>query len=817
MNKELEKIVNRAGEFFMSFGGVSQKKTKTSSEEYSGRENSELFARAAAQGAVLLKNDGVLPLENGESVSVFGRVQINWFYTGYGSGGDVNRAYEVNLLEGIRACGKNRVNERLAAKYEAWCAEPKNRIHDSVWGAWPRFYPEMFVEAEEVFRASKESDCAVVVIGRSSGEDRDCLLEKGSWFLTDEERRLLNVVTDYFKKTVVLLNIGCIMDLSWLEEYGGRISAALLLWQGGQESGTAAARLLCGEENPSGALASSVARRYEDYPSAADFGSKSFNNYTEDIYVGYRYFDTFAPQSALFDFGYGLSYTDFEISLAGAKGSGSGFEFEVKIKNTGARSGRTPFMLYISKPQGRLGNPARELAAFGKSALLSPGEEQTRKLFVDMYQLCSYDSAGKCGVPSAYVIQRGEHRFFLGKEAAKARQVYEFYSEEDCVFERLSENLAPVHEFDIIEPVEGINGLLPVKRRCPLRKTDLAAKIRDELPEAAPPCADKISFYDVAEGRASLRDFAATLSLEELEALTRGDYTMNSRLGAAGNAGAFAGVLQSLRDKGVPPVITTDGPSGIRLSAKCSQLPIGSLLACSFDTALVEEIYSAAAQEMLERGTDVLLAPGMNIHRNPLCGRNFEYYSEDPLVSGKIAAAAVRGIQSRGASACPKHFACNNQELARTKNDSRVSERALREIYLKGFEICVKEAKPKNIMTSYNKINGVYNHYNYELCTSVLRGEWGYEGNVMTDWWMQKGRSPEFPKLRDQAYRVRAQVDLLMPGGERTGRRKPDGTLLESLGDDGGITLGELQRSAENVLRCALNTTAYARFREYRG
>ena len=205
----------------------------------------------------------------------------------------------------------------------------------------------------------------------------------------------------------------------------------------------------------------------------------------------------------------------------------------------------------------------------------------------------------------------------------------------------------------------------------------------------------------------------------------------------------------------------------------------------------------------------MLLAPGINIHRNPLCGRNFEYYSEDPYLCGKIAAAAVRGIQHGGRSACPKHFACNNQEFNRAGNDSRLSERALREIYLKGFEICIKEAQPKNIMTSYNLINGVWGHYNYELCTRILREEWGYEGNVMTDWWMKKSKSQEFPEMCDQAYRVRAQVDLLMPGGGRVCIiKKPDGTLLKTLGKPEGITRGEIQRSAMNILRFAMNSSA---------
>ncbi len=311
-----------------------------------------------------------------------------------------------------------------------------------------------------------------------------------------------------------------------------------------------------------------------------------------------------------------------------------------------------------------------------------------------------------------------------------------------------------------------------------------------------------------------MSDFVAQLTPVELEAISRGDYVMNSPLGAAGNAGVFGGVLPSLRKLGVPPVTVTDGPSGIRLKTSSSLIPIGTLLACTFDTALVEAVYAALGAEMRERRTDVLLAPAMNIHRNPLCGRNFEYFSEDPFLTGKIAAAAVRGVQSAGVAACPKHFACNNQELNRNHNDSRVSERALREIYLAGFEICVKEAKPQCIMTSYNKINGVWSHYNYELVHGILREEWGFKGFVMTDWWMQSAKSPEFCKLKRNAYRVRAGVNLLMPGGGYLGRRKPDGTLLSSFGAEDGITLGVLQRNAEEILNFILQSPAFERFEE---
>ena len=301
-----------------------------------------------------------------------------------------------------------------------------------------------------------------------------------------------------------------------------------------------------------------------------------------------------------------------------------------------------------------------------------------------------------------------------------------------------------------------------------------------------------------------MEDFVAQLSLDELEAISRGDYKMDSPLGAKGNAGAMGGILQSLRDKGIPPMITTDGPSGIRLLSYCSLIPNGTALASTFNTDLVEKVYGKISEELREKGSDILLAPGMNIHRSHLCGRNFEYYSEDPVVTGLIGAAAVKGIQKCGGSACPKHFACNNQEVNRTGNDSRLSERALREIYLKGFEICVKTAKPNTIMTSYNKINGVWGHYNYELCERILRDEWGFDGLVMTDWWMRPSKSQEFPEMRDQAYRVRAGVNVLMPGGDRVTNGKPDGTLLKTYGQKDGITLYEMQRNASFVMKLCM-------------
>lgn len=788
---------------------------KTGEETVEKRETalemSACLRSAAAEGAVLLKNDGALPLASEETVAVFGRVQNDWFYTGYGSGGDVRKPYQVSLMDGLRTNGRIRFDQELAETYQKWCAE--NPPDDGFWGHWPRFYPEMPVSDELVERVSARCGTAVVVIGRSSGEDRENALEEGSYYLTDEEENLLSSVTASFSRTVVLLNIGSIMDLSWAEGFGGRISAVMIVWQGGMESGNAAADLLCGDVCPNGRLTDTVACRYEDYPSAANFGKKEFNNYEEDIYVGYRWFETFAPQDVLYPFGFGLSYTSFTVQDAAAKQMGDEFVLTADVENTGARPGRETIQLYVEKPCGVLGNPSRILAGFAKTKTLAPGELETVKITVPFDALASYDGGGLTGNRSAYVVEAGTYRFYLGKNVRDAQQVFAYTQDQTAVVAQLTEASAPVHPFAVVVAKEENGTRVPVRKIVPTATRDLKKRILDNLPEGTPVTGDRgIKLADVKAGKATMDDFVAQLSLTELEAISRGDYRMNSPLGPSGNAGALAGVLPSMREKGIPPVITTDGPSGIRLNTTCSLLPIGTLLACTYDPALVSDLYEKVGREMIERGTDVLLAPGMNIHRNPLCGRNFEYYSEDPLVTGVMAAAAVRGLQSTGVSACPKHFACNDQEYNRNRNDSRVSERALREIYLKGFEICVKTAAPRFIMTSYNKINGVWGHYNYELCTTILRGEWNYQGCVMTDWWMRSSRSPEFPSMRDNAYRVRAQVDILMPGGKQLERRfKPDGTLLETYGKPEGITLGEMQRTAKNVLNFALHSTAMER------
>ncbi len=783
---------------------VSQTKAGEGSGETSSEKMSALCRKAGAEGIVLLKNqNNVLPLSKDRVVSVFGRVQKNWFYVGYGSGGDVNASYKVSLLDGLRANENITVNEELAKIYEDWCE--KNPPDDGFWGNWPMSYEEMPISRKTVMDAAKKSDTAIVAIGRAAGEDRENTLTEGSYYLTNEERVLLSKVCSSFRKTVVLLDCGSIMDMAWVNEFD--VSAVLYVWQSGMESGNCVADVLSGDVSPCGKLADTIAEKYAYYPSARFFGGREFNEYTEDIYVGYRYFETFRKDKVLFPFGFGLSYTRFEGRVTRVtRSENNEINLWADIRNIGERSGKYVAELYLSAPQGKLGKAERVLVAYEKTETLAPGESEKIKLSFNLSDFASYDDGGATGNKSAYVLEKGEYVLYFGSDVRSATECKRFTLERTIVTRQLSQICAPDPKtpFDRLKAVTDEKGKLKgVLERAPVMSESLKERILENLPKTIEQKGDlgyKLS--DVKDGKVSMEDFVSQLSFDELEAITRGDYIMNSPLGAKGNAGVMAGVLPSLREKGVPPVTTTDGPSGIRLAANCSLLPNGAALACSFNKKLVRELYSEFSKEMLERGSDIILAPGMNIHRNPLCGRNFEYFSEDPFLSGMTAAAVVLGVQESGLSACPKHFACNNQEVNRTKNDSRVSERALREIYLKGFEFCVKTANPHNIMTSYNKVNGVWSHYNYDLVTTVLRGEWGYEGNVMTDWWMQKDESHEFPGIIDQGYRVRAGVDVLMPGGARVGKKKPDGTAKKSVKN--GLTIGEFQQCAMHVLKMAM-------------
>ena len=771
----------------------------------------EVARKVGASGMVLLKNECVLPLKE-ESFALFGRTAIDTFYVGYGSGGDVRAPYRVSIANGILNNPNLNVDKELVEIYKKW--SDANPVDHGFWGHWPWRYPEMPLSAEVLKNARAKSSKAVVVIGRAAGEDRENKLEKGSFFLHDEEVEMLDKVASYFDDIIVLMNIGNVIDFSWVERYEGKLKGLLLTWQGGMETGNAVADVLSGISSPDGKLPTTIAREYKDYPSAEYFGNRDANCYVEDIYVGYRYFETFNKDAVLYPFGFGLGYSAFKKNRIDVEDHHTFIKLNVEVENVGNYPSSDTIQIYLSAPQGQLGKPALSLVGFGKTKELAQSEKDNVEIIIPLTALASYDDVGAVK-KSAYVLEKGEYSLFVGASVREVEKFYTFSYESDLVVEELSEAGSPQVSFERIKPVPTENGYAITRESVPTRSYSLRDRIASNLPKKDIPfTGDKgYKLKDVKEGKVSMDDFLAQLTNKELEAMTRGDYVMHSKLGAPGNAGAMGGVLPSLREKGVKPVITSDGPSGMRLTAVCSLLPIGTLLSSTWDTKLVESLYEIIGREMLVRGSDVLLGPGMNIHRNPLCGRNFEYFSEDPLLSGKIASGMVRGIQANGASACPKHFACNNQETNRSRNDSRLSERALREIYLKGFEICIKESAPRTIMTSYNLINGVWGHYNYDLCTTILRGEWGYKGLVMTDWWMQKSASQEFSAITDQGYRVRAQVDVFMPGGGRLpfAPKKPDGTLLKTLGKKDGITRGELLRTAETVLNLVMNSSSWNR------
>ena len=795
----MSQLFNKAARFVLSRihrTGLEQDLNRT---EGSGRlAVPEIAAQAramAADGIVLLKNEGkTLPITGQTRVAVFGRSAVNYFTVGYGSGGDVVSPYRRNLMEGLLEHGV-KVDGILASQYETWCSRPRNVPDEGYWAHWPMSNPEMPLKAEDVAAAALRCDMALVVIGRAAGESRENVLKPGSYYLTDREKAMLDVVATYFHRVCLVMDCGNVIDMSWMRDYENKLTAIVYAWQGGMESGTALADVLTGAVNPSGKLTDTIAVKYEDYPSSQSFGAMAFNAYTEDIYVGYRYFETFAPDRVLYPFGFGLSYTRFRLSSQAAV-SGNQVTVNTTVENVGDEAGREVVQVYVDLPCGTLGNPKRVLAGFKKTGLLQPGQQQVVDVSFDLASLASFDDTGCTGHKDAFVLEAGNYCVQAGTSIRDVKAVV-------CIVKQGLEVVRQLHECNAVRPEHGFcrmvnkGGALDMEM-VPTANRNLKQDILAHLPQELTPGQTEFTFEDVKARRCTPEEFVAQLSDQELDDITHGFGLMNDPSGPAGNAGSLGGVTEALKKRGIPTVITTDGPSGIRIRRTCSLLPCGTCLASTFDPEGVEALYRLLGREMVLQGTQVLLGPGMNIHRNPLCGRNFEYYSEDPLLTGKIAAAMVRGIQSQGVSACPKHFACNNQETNRNKCDSRLSQRAQREIYLKGFEIAVKESDPWCLMTSYNLVNGVWSHYHYELVTDILHDEWGYRGLTITDWWMQPGAAPEFPAITNDACRIRAQVDVLMPGEIQ------ERTLVASLADPNGVTRAEAQRCAVNVIKFIL-------------
>ena len=764
--------------------------------------------KLAAEGCVLLKNENkVLPIKPENTVSFFGRTQIDYIKSGTGSGGLVHTEYVVNIIDGALNNSKINVNTELVDIYKSWIKE--NPFDEgNGWASEPWFQKEYVPDESVVKSAREKSDVAVIVIGRTAGEDRDNAPEKGSWYLTDEEEQLLDVVSKYFENTVVLLNVGNILDMNWVEKYN--IKVVMYVWQGGQEGGNAIADVLSGDVNPSGRLSDTIAKDISDYPSSKNFGNKDFNLYQEDIYVGYRYFETFAPDKVLYPFGFGLSYTDFEIEPYSVTKNNEKISAVVIVKNIGNVSGREVVQVYVEAPQGKLGKAKRSLCAFAKTSIIAPDKSDGLLIEMDIADLASYDDSGITGHKSCYVLEAGEYSIYIGKNVRDAEKVFTFTIDELTVTEQLTEALAPERDFDVLYPDRNFK---PAYRSVSKRTVNYNKRITDNLPKTIEYTGDRgIKLIDVKNGKNTMEKFIAQLSDTDLRCLVTGE-GMSSPKARPGNTGVFGGVTRELADFGVPVVCLADGPSGVRMDNgdTATSMPNGTLIACSWDVEAAEKLYEYASVELCSHNIDSLLGPGINIHRSPLNGRNFEYLSEDPYLTGKIGAALVKGMSIHGNSATVKHFAANSQELCRNTVVSVVSERALREIYLKPFEMCVKEGNAKTIMTAYNPINEHWTAVNYELNTVILREEWGYTGMVMTDWWPKLSKEEsDKQNLRDM---IIAQNDVFMPASDAL---TFNSNIDESL-ENGTLTRGQLQRNAKNILNYITGTHTFERFIENGG
>ncbi len=774
-----------------------------------------LSKEAAKEGMVLLKNEGnVLPLAKGSKVALFGKASFDYVRGGGGSG-EVTVSYARNLYEGLKMMkDKVTVFEELSAFYR-----------DNVKAQYQAGrVPGMTIEPELpealLKKARAYTDTAIIAICRFSGEgwDRKSIVdtenknlfvgeremaersaeifEDGDFCLTHAEQAMVNAVKTSFDKVIVVMNVGGMVDSSWFYE-DSRIQSVLMAWQGGIEGGLAAAELLTGEGNPSGKLVDTFAKELDDYPSTENFHeSERYVDYTEDIYVGYRYFETIpnAADKVNYPFGFGLSYTDFALNAGAAYEENGRIYVPVMVTNVGKMAGKEVVQAYFGAPQGTLGKPAKQLAAFQKTRLLQTGESQSVILSWEIDSMASYDDLGKLK-KSAYILEKGSYCFYVGVSVRDVVELpYHYEVQEDRVVRQLSEKCASTslgkrmladgsyEALPVTTPVEtDANALEPL----PVEKTDgfaptVRARGRYHLWRNS--LAQQHHFLkEVAEGSITLDEFMSQLSDEDLAHLLGGQPN-------TGVANTFG--WGNLPEYGVPNVMTADGPAGLRIAPECgvctTAWPCATQLACTWNEELVERVGEAGGAEVKENNIAVWLTPAVNIHRSPLCGRNFEYYSEDPFLTGTLAAAMVRGIQSNHVGAAVKHFALNNKETNRKNSDSRASERAIRELYLRAFEIIVKEAKPWAVMSSYNIVNGRRASENRELLEDILRGEWGFDGVVTTDWWTNGEHYKE----------VKAGNDIKMATGfpER---------LSEAL-QKGILTRGDMEICAKRVLELIL-------------
>ena len=763
------------------------------------------------ESVVLLKNeDNLLPFVGQKDVAFFGRAQIGMLYSGNGSGG----AHIAGCPTILDECEKNGIIPEALLKgfYTYKLKEEKVSEEDTfdwtkvneamncgimyeIFGKYRAPLKEYEVPEYLLQQAAEKTDTAVIVLGRNSGgEECDRHLTE-DYYLTREEEKLVDIVCSQFTKVVIILNVNGLIDLAWLKKYDS-IKSVLFLGIPGERGAVALGRILSGKVNPSGKMTVTIAEDYNDYPSSAHFswdkehpdqimtyedyglsaeenGSRGFEKspvtvYWENIYAGYRYFDTF-QKNVLFPFGYGLSYTTFELTETGTQKNKDGIKVVVRVKNTGTVPGKEVAQVYWSKmDQEGSEHPMQALGGFEKTSLLAPGEEEVLSITIPWKELAVYEEER-----AAWVLEKGEYPLRVGNSSQNTVCGKFMQTEQDYVLEQCENRLM----------LASCNcGKLKFLTKD--KKTDGTTKIADVIEEA-----DTVKKGDQQKKTAEVHNCKvqtrklSEFSIEELAALCVG-YGPGIPFAAAGDLSkpstisdengtplttnshpvGYAGyVSPAIEEKGIKSVFYKDGPAGIGETA----WPTEMLIACAFDKKLWYEFGNAIGKECERKQVDIWLAPAVNLHRNPLCGRNFEYFSEDPYLTGICACEITKGVQeNHPVLVCPKHFAVNEQETFRRGSsrkkydavDSILTERTAREIYLKPFEMLVRDAKVACIMTSFNKINGIFAGANKDLCTHILREEWGFEGAVVTDW-------GDMDIVTDGADAVAAGNDIVMPGG----------------------------------------------------
>ncbi|MBR5934187.1 MAG: glycoside hydrolase family 3 protein [Treponema sp.] len=767
----------------------------------------ETAREVVQEGCVLLENKNeVLPFAKGTKVAVFGRIQNNYYKSGTGSGGMVNVNHIYGIPEGLKLSGRIQMDSELEKIYADWEKENPFVIGEG-WGAEPWSQKEMSVSKELAQKMSLKNDAAIIIIGRNAGEDKDNSETEGSWFLTEEEKTMIKNVRSAFEKVCVILNTANIIDMNFIKDFD--LDCVLLTWQGGMIGGLGIADILTGKVTPSGKLTDTIASSVNAYPSTKNFGDETINFYEEDIYVGYRYFESAAKDKVLYPFGYGLSYTDFAIEERGFNlDFGSDIPkigITVNVKNTGKTFGKESVQIYVKQPQGKLGKPALVLADFKKTSLLKKGKSENLSFEFDLSRVRSFDDTGVTGNIDCFVLEEGKYEFFAGNRIDDIFKIGELTLDSTRVIEKVSDALKPVksferlkassinHDGEIVFENEKIKGAAPYQNAHRLEELN---RLED--------------FFKGEEIDKESLKIAQSLSDEELACIIRGE-GMGSPKVTPGTAGAFGGVSESLKAKGIPCACCTDGPSGIRLDsgAQAFSLPNGTLQACTLNPELIEKLYSFTALEMLYNKIDVLLGPGINIRRHPLNGRNFEYFSEDPYITGVFTSAIIRGLNTQGVTGSLKHFCCNNQETGRRTSDFVVSARALREIYLVPFEMAVKNGATV-IMTAYGSVNGLWTAGSFDLNTLILRKDWGFKGIVMTDWWAVANDEGKEPQKANTAQQMRAQNDIYMVVPEAVANTFNDNT--EQALKDNTVSRLEVIRSAYNIINFVKHSNAQKRF-----